>query len=613
MKTRFCVVVLALLVPRAAGAAVGQDRPLLVVLSPTGQTRGGLPVYERHREASAVEAVLTRGFSGELLRLYRWEQQLRARRDGTSVEPAYLLLSTNEGGFPRVGFWLGNERKDGVGYVDLHERSDLSGRFGALDQIFPHELLHVIVHELTGQPPPGTGGANQVHAIGVRTDRLTAFDEGFAEHAQVLAIDDPDARAETAALGRDAALDAWARECLRRYRRALEARWAPAPPARLGFLLWFSQAEQVLRYHAVKADAFAHEPPLDRASLAEDDPYAAYLLENILPGNDDTPIKPTPRLLASEGVIASLFVRWVTDPAMQRPPAGDGLEARFGIRPDDASPLDRAYLKLFAVMADRRPHDTLTLIRAYIETYPEEAAPVADLVRRTGFAWPLPDTPELWLANERFTTGTTLFDQYRAMPRVHTFDLNAASTVDLVTVPGITMPVALAIERGAPYASLDDLARTSGVTGAMMVDFRTMQAAMTSIRDANAREDIESIDLRRLVTPALRRAVLWLLIGSLAAGWCYRRVRPLRAWRLVANGLAASALALLPAWILGAALRSRAGAIDPMLFMLLPMAGFGVPGAVWQLVRGAPREAARVLSAWACACLPALLIAIPLF
>jgi hypothetical protein len=33
---------------------------------------------------------------------------------------------------------------------------------------------------------------------------------------------------------------------------------------------------------------------------------------------------------------------------------------------------------------------------------------------------------------------TTLFDQFRALPRRHTFDLNAASLVDLLTVEGVT-------------------------------------------------------------------------------------------------------------------------------------------------------------------------------
>jgi hypothetical protein len=606
--------VLALSLPQTAGVKASKDVPLLVVLAPSGQTRGGLPVYHRHPDPARVEAVLTGGFSGRLLRLFRAVQQFRARRDGTPIEPAYLLLSTNEGGFPRVGFWLGNERKDGVGYVDLHERSNLSGRFGALDQIFPHELLHVIVHQLTGQPPPGVSGSNQVHAIGVHTDRVTAFDEGFAEHAQVLAVDDPDAAPETGALAADAALEAWAGDRLSRYARALEARWALAPPIRLGFLLWFSQAEQVLRYHAVKDNAFAREPTLDWQRLDHGGRYPAYLLENILPGTAEAAVKPASRLLSSEGVIAALFVRWLTDPDLGRSTDAAPLDDRFGVTTATLAPIERTYLKLFSVMAERHTHDAAALIRGYVETFPEEAGAVADLVRKTGFPWPLPDAPEIWLANDQFMTGTTLFDQYRAVPRVHTFDLNSASTVDLLTVEGVSMPLATAIQRDAPYVSVDDVARVPGVTGALVSRFRHMRQAMQAVRDANAREDIESVNLERLIRPALVRAAMWILVGAIFAGWLYARVRRLGAWRLGLNGLAASAFGLLSAWILGAALRSGSGAVDPALFLFLPVLGFGVPAALWQIAwRRSPREAGRVLAAWTAACLPAVAIAVPLF
>ena len=271
-----------------------------------------------HRRRT-YEAVLARGFSGRLLRLFRWEQQYLARRDGTPVEPAYLLLSDTQGGFPRFGFWFEGERKASVGYVDLHRRQRLSGQFGAMDQIFPHELLHVIVRQLAGPPPRAAGGANQVHAIGIRTDRITAFDEGFAEHGQVLAVDDADATAETRALATDVSLSSFAADRLARYQRALTARIALAPPARLAFVLWFSQTEQVLRYHAVKSNAFAHEPVIPPRLLDERDPYPAYLLENVVPGSTEAAFKATPRLLATEGVVASLFSRWVADPSLQQP------------------------------------------------------------------------------------------------------------------------------------------------------------------------------------------------------------------------------------------------------------------------------------------------------
>ena len=182
-----CLVVLA--TAQLSSAALGQadtnEPPLLVVLADTGVKRDGLAVLSHAPEGRRHLEVLERGFSGRLLRLYRWVQLRRFRRDRTPIEPAYLALTRNEGGFPRYGFYLDGAAKREVAYIDLHRSSQLSGCFGAMDQIFPHELMHVLVRQLAGEAPEG--GANQTHAIGVRTDRPTAFNEGFAEAAQVLA------------------------------------------------------------------------------------------------------------------------------------------------------------------------------------------------------------------------------------------------------------------------------------------------------------------------------------------------------------------------------------------------------------------------------------------
>jgi len=589
--------------------------PLLVVLAPTGETRDGLPVYARHPDPAAHEAVLRSGFSGRLLRVFRWEQEFLHRRDGRAVEPAYLLLSTNQGGFPRFGFWLDGERKADVGYVDLHESSTLSGRFGAMDQIFPHELTHVIVQQLADSPPPGAGGANQVHAIGVRTDRVTAFTEGFAEAIQVLAVDDPDARPETHALAADPLPPVRAAGRLAWYARALEARLALAPPARLGFVFWFGSTEQTLRYHAVKADAFAREAQIPVRLLTRSDPYRAYLLENTLPGAGDLPIKSTPRLLATEGVVAALFSRWLRDSELQRPATTPGLLERFGAEATELTPVEHGWLKMMTVLADDQPHDAASLIRGYIEAFPDERDAVARLAQGAGLVWPLTEAAEIWLANDALVTGTTLFDQYRAVPRIHTFDLNAASLVDLCAVGGVSPELARATMEGAPYASVEDLARVPGVTAELLDRFRRMEADMAAVREANARGDAEGIDLMRIFGPVLVRAAVWILIAAVAAGWLYRRVRETPIWRAAVNGFAAAAIGLLGAWVLGAGLQTAySGTVVAVVLVFVPVVVCGVPGALWQLAwRRQPREAGRVLAAWAAACVAPLLVTQPLF
>ena len=92
-----------------AGLAAAEPRPHLVLLGPTGQTRDGLPVLTRRADAVHVGEALTRGFSGRLLRLYALEQEFLRKAAGHQPEPAYLLLSDRQGGFPEFGFYLDGE------------------------------------------------------------------------------------------------------------------------------------------------------------------------------------------------------------------------------------------------------------------------------------------------------------------------------------------------------------------------------------------------------------------------------------------------------------------------------------------------------------------------
>ncbi len=592
----------SLTLARAGPAAAAPAAPLLVVLAETGQERDGLPVYTRHPDAARYEAVLTRGLAGRMLRIYRWEQTFLAARDGLAVGPAYLLMSGNQGGFPRFGFWLDGERKARAGYVDLYRDSNLTGRYGAVDQIFPHELAHVIVRQLAGPAPDGP--ANQVHAIAVRTDRLTAFNEGFAESFQILAIDDPGAAPETRALAGDTTVLATFGTRLAAYRRALEARWSIAPRALMVFPFWYSQGEQSSRYHDVKANRYARRPEIPERLLARSDRHAAYLLENVLPGAPDDPPKPPARLLASEGAVASLFWRWAADDEIERRYREPAFYARFGVTPGEVPPLENAELKIFAAVAAGAAHDTASLVRAYVAAFPDEAPLVARVLRDRGFGWPLEPPPEIWLANNGFRTGTSLFDQFRAMPRRHTFDLNAASLVDLLTVEGMTRAAAEAILDHAPYASLDGLGGVPEVSPALRARFTAMASAMRST-DTDAME--HSLSLMAVMKPYLYRAIAWLIVCALLGATLYRAAR--RIWwpRLALNGLGVALVGLAAAWLL---MPQAWVAWAPWA----PLALFGLPGAVWRLARTrSGQEAGRVLAAWALACLPVWLVVTPLF
>jgi len=592
--------------------------PLLEVLRETGATRDGVPVYGPHPEGARYVAGLTRGFSARLLRLYALEQHYLQVTKGTEPEPAYLLISTHQGGFPRFGFYLGSRDKRTAGYVDLTAEARVGGRFGAMDQIFPHELGHVIMMQLAG--PPKRGGSNQMHAVGVRTDANNAFSEGFAEHLQVMAIDDPDALPETRALLRD---DSFARRAAMQMREYAQvaAAWPVPGRRRAAFPLWFSGSEQALRYYAVKENDFARQPRIpDR--LLHGDPYAAYLLDNILPGQPSDPRRNIAQLASVEGVVAALFVRWVTDPEMQAVRRDAAFYLPWGATADAVTPLENVYLKLFYSLSVARPSDVYEAIAGYKACFPDESAPLDRVVRSITVGRSFDRPPAIWLANADFRIGTTVFDQFRSLPRVHTFDLNAASVTDLVAVPGVDRRLADAIRRRAPYAGVEDLRFVRGMDPSLIARFRALHQRWTTMHD-NPVEEESHLSVGAILRPFVVRLVPLVVLAGLLGAAVYRlAVR--RSWRrAIVNGLAAAVVGCmleialdLPAGI--------AGVVGPALLLGTPAALYcllfpgrtrrclaaryphGDPPARWRL-------ALAVLFAWTLAALPLVLLMTPHF
>lgn len=584
----------------SAEVAPPASTPFLVVLTETDEERDGLPVLAPHPEGERIAEELNRGISADLTTVYRWLQTRQHRIAGSAIEPAYLLLSSKQGGFARYGFWLNGEKKEGVAFVDVHRDWSLGGRFGAVDQIFPHELAHATLHRL-GVEASSTAGANQVHAVGVRTDRTVAFNEGFAEHFQVMAVDHADANPDTRALALDEGRDEAARRHLMAYASEMSARISPATRMRVGFPLWYSNDERVLRYFAVKRNGFAYTPSIPERLLETADPYRAYLLENVLPGDAGGEVKPVARLLATEGAMSTLFYRWATNEALQRERPDAAFYEAYGVRPEDVSPLQNVYLKLFHVVRERKPTDAAQLIEGYREVFPNEAAALDALVAGAFAEQPLDVPPEIWLANDAFRVGTTLFDQFRSMPRTHTFDLNAASIVDLMSVPGMSLETARAVQAAAPFQSIDELTRVPGVDAELSGRMKEMARSMARLRE---KVEPENLALSAILLPYLWRLSAVIAIAAFFGIAIYTFVRRRgetcpRRLRLILNGLGAAIVAMAVSWISGSVLIGIAAVVVLC----------GLPATVWCLWRKrAVREAFIVFAAWAAAAIPGVLL-----
>lgn len=581
---------------RAAAAVEGEARrPLLVVMTETGRSREGSPVYERHPDGERIAGSLSGGFPGRWLRLYAWEQDYLARRRGTTPEPAYLLLSSTQGGFAREGFWLGDEDKRHAGYVDIHRSHPLSGRFGAIDQILPHELAHVILAQLLGGDVQGP--SNQVHALGVKTDPMTAFNEGLAESLQVMAIDDPEADPLTRSLASDLSRRKLAERQIVEYGRELGARLAPVSRRRITFPLWFSACEQVMRYHAVKANLFAREAAIPGHLLLTSRLHDAYLFESTQPGSPGGRLKPAGVMLSTEAVVSHLLYRWATDAAIGGKYLDEEFYALFGAARDEVGRPENAYLKMFHAVATGRAADTAALVRAYKREFPEEEKDVDRIVSEALGGQVLPDQPSVWLANGSFRTGTSLFDQYRRFPRVHTFDLNAATLVDLLGVPGVDRRLAETILHHAPYQSTADLAQLPGMSAEAAGTFARMEREMRALAGHEV-GGVFASGLFPLLLPYMLRALAVLCISAAAGAVLYSLVRDGSRRRAVLSAAAASLLVLASGWVVEG--------VPVLSLPFLPAVLFGLPAAAWQLSLNRDiRPALLVVAAWAAASLPA--------
>jgi len=481
---------------------------------------------------SQIREVLHSGPAQEVLMLERFARTLcfpeRNAAPGeprpTSLAPMYLLLSNEEGGFARYGFWMErpNGRKELVmaGYVDLVvDQRSVDG--GGFEEIFCHELGHLILRSLLGDLSHGP--SRNMHQSMTVTDYPTAFDEGYAEHFQPLARDETKnatlrkIQAGTSAMDLD--------------------------------LLWLSNLDAQLRTDGVKRNLFVHRKAPPAANAGQDaDLYQAFLDEETSTQFLPAAFKNAQEMMASEGVIATLFYRLVNRESLRnkyREPAfySQFLEANAGRDADlqkEITPYENVNMKLFAAMRQIAPQAgdssrplAIALIDAYAKLFPEEAKSAYDLFLATTYgvtaspeaataferaavpgrvgdidayrqnsraAFSLLDQitnrvakgdvhldanlgPELWLLNDGFKIAPAVWERERTVPL--SLNLNTASEPELMTLPGVDSALAARIVASRHshgyFRSLDEVGLIEGVSPALL---RTMKEMAGEMRKA---------------------------------------------------------------------------------------------------------------------------------
>lgn len=555
------------------------------------------------------------GYGQFALRLDRYartyllrDPSIPASQRAPLAEPAFLFLSDREGGFPANSFWL--EQPDGtlkemrdVTFVDMmiDERDLVPRAIDGLEQIYAHELGHLIMAALAGPTP--RRASNAIHFVTVRTDAWTAITEGWGEHFQPMGLDfSSDARLRAS---RGLVVPELERRWYGRFARE-QAEGCVICPANLRFLRWQGHGEQRMRDAPVRANHFIHQVGLPPSLMGEDRPaFEARMYRDVMPPGPGGALENASQMMASEGVIATLFYRLASDERLKNAYREAAFYEAF-LQPDQVAELHRLgpqavvsaaeniYLKMFDVM-----HRSFTwgnwpaiaFVSAYAKQFPGEASAVYDVfldvtrgvtVDRAahtrhvepGYLAGLRDrllageitidaaqARPLWMVSPGMTFGMGIF-RYFAVPSPFTFDLNAADVADLRSVSHVSAPVAEAIvlarESRRAFSSVDDLASVNGMTPDLLAQFRTMSRRMEE-RLAKPRTGGGDADwFSRLMVPLLRGSYY-------AAG----------AWQFgLALALGGTAFGL-TGWVIG---------------LLLPASRFGLPvsGRRWwrHAVRG---------------------------
>jgi hypothetical protein len=298
-------------------------------------------------------------------------------------------------------------------------------------------------------------------------------------------------------------------------------------------LFWLSAADERLRTDGPKNNLFIHRKPLPSVALdVKPDLYRLFIEEETSTAYLPTELKSGQEMMASEGVVATLFYRMVNDPQLRasyREPAfySAFLQQVVDSPKDIITPYENVNLKLFAAM-ERLGSSTagkpmIDLVEQYAKLFPDEARRIYQIfiettwgatasqavasalltVTRDGHRGdisafrknrPFPSLdaligdaiagkqaldanvgPELWIVNSAFRIAQPVWSPERTVAL--TINVNTASTAEFMTLPGVDLALARRIvttrdARGF-FRSIDELS-DAGVPAELIGRLREM-------------------------------------------------------------------------------------------------------------------------------------------
>jgi len=442
-------------------AGIHTEFKKLVLMQPTGESENNQPEMVQLKDTTelykTVKSNIDSSYISDFLELYTIAQSYLVNINKlNSVEPAYLALTENEGGFAKQGFYLVNGEsrlnKNHTPYVDITIRAATSpvNKLMSFSQLFPHEMGHVLFRLLcTEDSAENNSRSVDMHFFSLVTDYPTAFNEGFAEHIENISrLFEKNEGIKTGIQNDLEKIAASSQHAIKGFERDF------IYPLRIGYykatmLNWYQKYEDYKRHEQALSGSVRFKSASLQLSNIED--QLSYR-------NSGVDIKKSEsrnlvQLHATEGVISSFFTNLSTskvannyrDITFYKDFLLDSVNNMQS--PEELfTPLQNQFIKYFyvlhnyVVINNSSKSQLSDFIDGYLSSFPEDAAEVQDIFRKTtgqNYTNDLP--PSLWLLVKNYNHRLLAFDPYGAITvPVYTFSLNAAEVEDLQTINGLS-------------------------------------------------------------------------------------------------------------------------------------------------------------------------------
>lgn len=433
----------------------------LVIIQPTGEMRNDLPEMKVLADSTLlyknVSENIKNSFITEFLDFYFLAQiYLINNHKLDSLEPAYLALTENQGGFAKFGFVLKKDNKylvkKDAAYVDITVGNATANqnKLMSFTQLYPHELGHVFYHLLSPEDTTANNTKNvDMHFFSVTTDYSTAFNEGFAEHIEN--VSRANEKNENIRAGIFSDIDIIAnksKQAINGFERDFKY------PFRLGYykasmLNWFQKYEDYKRYeHAFNGDIRYKNATLKLSNTEDQLSY-----RNSGARLNKSEKRNLVQMLSTEGVVSSFFTHLSTsnlvnhylDPSFYN----NFIYSTNAIVQNPKAlytPLQNQFIKYiyvlhnFVVFNNSSKSQLNDFIDGYIQSFPSEKDEIKKIFKEsTGLDYSNQLPPPVWILVKNYSHRLLTFDPFDAITiPFYTFDLNASEIEDLQTIEGVS-------------------------------------------------------------------------------------------------------------------------------------------------------------------------------